>query len=80
MALPSLLADPRRRCGAGLATKRRILSDEATVRRLRLSAKLVGHRGCVNAVSFDASTDSLLTGSDDCMIKLWSLNGHERQR
>ncbi|KAL5984043.1 hypothetical protein ACLOJK_018145 [Asimina triloba] len=41
------------------------------VLRLSLHKKLDRHRGCVNTVSFNASGDILVSGSDDRMIFLW---------
>lgn len=45
--------------------------------RLHLARKLEKHRGCVNAVSFNPSGDTLVSGSDDRRVILWDWeNGH----
>lgn len=33
---------------------------------------LLGHEGCVNTLSMDYSNQILLSGSDDCTLKLWT--------
>jgi len=42
-----------------------------TMGRLALQKKLKSHRGCVNTLSFNSSGDKLVSGSDDCHIKIW---------
>ncbi|RZB43282.1 DDB1- and CUL4-associated factor 8 isoform B [Glycine soja] len=49
----------------------RLGSSEDLVLRLQLLRNLQKHRGCVNAVSFNADGDILVSGSDDCGIILW---------
>ena len=39
---------------------------------VRLQRILVGHRGCVNTVIFNASGDYCLTGGNDKTVKLWN--------
>lgn len=41
------------------------------VLRLGIQKKLDKHRGCVNTVSFNASGNILVSGSDDRMVMLW---------
>lgn len=49
----------------------RTAASEDLVLRLGIHKKLGGHRGCVNAVSFNPQGDILVSGSDDRMIMLW---------
>ncbi|GAB2219505.1 hypothetical protein Droror1_Dr00007141 [Drosera rotundifolia] len=49
----------------------RLAASEDLVLRLEILRKLEKHRGCVNTVSFNASGDILVTGSDDRKILLW---------
>ena len=72
--MPVLLS--RARLGTPLA-KEAILRAEDTVCRLQISCRLTGHSGCVNTVALTPEADRLITGSDDCLIKLWSLSGAE---
>jgi WD40 repeat protein len=39
--------------------------------RLELGAKLDGHRGCVNSLTWSRAGDLLLSGSDDLSVGLW---------
>lgn len=49
----------------------RLAASEDLVLRLDILRKLAKHRGCVNTVSFSASGDILVSGSDDKKIMLW---------
>lgn len=48
-----------------------VLFYQDLVLRLDILRKLDVHRGCVNTVSFNASGDILVSGSDDKRIVLW---------
>ncbi|MCD7463955.1 hypothetical protein HAX54_051767 [Datura stramonium] len=50
---------------------RRISASEATVKRLDLYGKLIGHEGCVNTIDFNATGNVLVSGSDDRRVILW---------
>ncbi|CAI5497198.1 unnamed protein product [Closterium sp. Naga37s-1] len=54
-----------------LAYMRAGAGNEHLVSRLELAARLEGHHGCVNTVSFTPCGDLLLSGSDDWSIVLW---------
>ncbi|KAL8543395.1 hypothetical protein ACS0TY_004071 [Phlomoides rotata] len=49
----------------------RLAASEDLVLRFDILRKLDVHRGCVNTVSFNASGDILVSGSDDKRIVLW---------
>ncbi|GAB2267816.1 hypothetical protein Dimus_002792 [Dionaea muscipula] len=49
----------------------RLGASEDLVLRFEILRKLEKHRGCVNTVSFNASGDILVSGSDDRKILLW---------
>ncbi|KAK3000860.1 hypothetical protein RJ639_021090 [Escallonia herrerae] len=49
----------------------RLGASEDLVLRLELFRKLEKHRGCVNAVSFNADGEILVSGSDDRRVTLW---------
>ncbi|PIA56734.1 hypothetical protein AQUCO_00700825v1 [Aquilegia coerulea] len=49
----------------------RFKASEDLVLRLDIYNKLQKHRGCVNTVSFNASGDILVSGSDDRMVMMW---------
>ncbi|KAK2974306.1 hypothetical protein RJ640_026867 [Escallonia rubra] len=49
----------------------RLGASEDLVLRLELLRKLEKHRGCVNAVSFNADGEILVSGSDDRRVTLW---------
>ncbi|KAL6504264.1 Protein ALTERED SEED GERMINATION 2 [Orobanche gracilis] len=38
------------------------------VRKLSLERELEGHRGCVNAISWNSSGSMLISGSDDTQV------------
>ena len=46
----------------------------AFVQQLSYSRQLVGHSGCVNRLSFNATATLLASGSDDCTVRLWNVN------
>lgn len=48
-----------------------ILCGQDLVLRLGIHRKLEKHRGCVNALSFNADGNIIVTGSDDRMVMLW---------
>ncbi|KAL6578388.1 hypothetical protein OROMI_010716 [Orobanche minor] len=47
------------------------------VRKLSLERELEGHRGCVNAISWNSSGSMLISGSDDTQINVWSYSSRE---
>ncbi|XP_021775040.1 DDB1- and CUL4-associated factor 8-like isoform X2 [Chenopodium quinoa] len=49
----------------------RLTASEDFVLRLDILRKLEKHRGCVNTVSFNASGEILVSGSDDRRVILW---------
>ncbi|KAL3813991.1 hypothetical protein ACJIZ3_015259 [Penstemon smallii] len=49
----------------------RLAASEDLVLRLDILRKLDKHRGCVNAISFNAAGDILVSGSDDRRVILW---------
>ncbi|GJP81824.1 hypothetical protein CLOP_g11944 [Closterium sp. NIES-67] len=66
---------------APLAYMRAGAGNEHLVSRLELAARLEGHHGCVNTVSFTPCGDLLLSGSDDWSIVLWDwAQGEQRLR
>lgn len=42
------------------------------VERLGLAAELTGHRGCVNAVTWNSAGTRLISGSDDLDVLVWN--------
>lgn len=73
----ALLEVDRRLClGRGRLFKRRCYGSLRSAERLELMAKLDGHDGCVNSVSFNQEGDLLASGSDDltCMVWEWQAN------
>ncbi|XP_065865898.1 uncharacterized protein [Euphorbia lathyris] len=49
----------------------RFSASEAVVKQLGLNGKLIGHKGCVNAVEFNSTGELLVSGSDDKQIMFW---------
>ncbi|KAL2622581.1 hypothetical protein R1flu_002786 [Riccia fluitans] len=62
---------------AGFA--RRIGGCEDLIKRLKLHAKLDGHRGCVNTVHFNPTGDLLISGSDDTEVVIWDWAANSRK-
>lgn len=57
----------------------RLTASEDFVLRLDIVKKLEKHRGCVNTVSFNASGEILVSGSDDRRVILWDWEvGHAK--
>ncbi|XP_074312885.1 uncharacterized protein LOC141648254 isoform X2 [Silene latifolia] len=57
----------------------RLAASEDLVLRLDVLRKLNEHRGCVNTVSFNASGEILVSGSDDRSVILWDWEiGHAK--
>ncbi|PRP75833.1 hypothetical protein PROFUN_15520 [Planoprotostelium fungivorum] len=46
------------------------------ISRLQIGAKLKSHGGCVNSVEWNADGSKIITGSDDCRLKVWSGKGN----
>eukprot|EP00892_Ulva_mutabilis_P007316 jgi/Ulvmu1/4957/UM207_0001.1 len=46
-------------------------TESGSIHRLRRKHELVGHDGCVNTVCFTPDGSSLLSGSDDRIIRIW---------
>lgn len=46
----------------------------AFVRRMQCTNILSGHRGCVNRLALSQDTTLLLSGSDDCKLRLWRIH------
>lgn len=46
----------------------------AFARRMRLTSVLHGHTGCVNRLALSQDSKLLLSGSDDCWLRLWSID------
>ncbi|XP_057525806.1 uncharacterized protein LOC130805157 [Amaranthus tricolor] len=49
----------------------RLVASEDLVLKLDIARKLEKHRGCVNTISFNASGEILVSGSDDRRVILW---------
>lgn len=45
----------------------------ALVRKMHRSSELFGHHSCVNRLAFDEDGTLLLSGSDDCSLRIWSV-------
>lgn len=45
----------------------------ALTRRMACTSELAGHHGCVNRLAFDEEGKLLLSGSDDCSLRIWSV-------
>lgn len=45
----------------------------ALARRMACTSELTGHHGCVNRLAFDDEGKLLLSGSDDCSLRIWSV-------
>ncbi|KAL2340008.1 hypothetical protein Fmac_007948 [Flemingia macrophylla] len=52
-------------------------THSSLIRRLSLERELEGHRGCVNAVSWNSIGSLLISGSDDTQINIWSYSGRK---
>ncbi|XP_050525885.1 DDB1- and CUL4-associated factor 8-like [Daktulosphaira vitifoliae] len=42
------------------------------IQKLKLNKQLKGHQGCVNALDFNSSGDTIASGSDDLKVCLWN--------
>lgn len=51
---------------------------QGIVKKLDLYGKLNGHEGSVNALEFNSTGDSLVSGSDDRQIMLWNWMNRSR--
>jgi len=83
----NFLSRLRQREGQGLKPRRSVeefnrfmSSSPCMVQRLKLSFKLEAHSGCVNTLQWNRSGDLLLSGSDDCTLKIWDMNKRELLR
>ncbi|XP_051118089.1 protein ALTERED SEED GERMINATION 2 isoform X2 [Andrographis paniculata] len=47
------------------------------VQRLSLERELEGHRGCVNAISWNSQGSMLISGSDDTQLNIWSYSSRK---
>ncbi|CAN8076173.1 unnamed protein product [Agarophyton chilense] len=45
-------------------------------RKMDWSVQLTGHTGCVNRLALDEEGSLLLSGSDDCTLRIWSIEDH----
>ncbi|KAK3006549.1 hypothetical protein RJ639_017704 [Escallonia herrerae] len=73
-SLDTAIVDVWKREVGELSTRKfshRLGASEDLVLRLELFRKLEKHRGCVNAVSFNADGEILVSGSDDRRVTLW---------
>lgn len=41
--------------------------------RMRRTAELLGHTGCVNRLAFNADASTLISASDDCTLRIWDV-------
>lgn len=46
----------------------------AFVRKIRVKSKLEAHSGCVNRLAFSEDASFLISGSDDCTLRMWSVD------
>eukprot|EP00040_Diaphanoeca_grandis_P029198 m.170442 g.170442 ORF g.170442 m.170442 type:complete len:655 (-) comp31610_c0_seq3:283-2247(-) len=54
------------------ASRRLLIGHPSFVKRLVCSSRLQSHEGCVNSVTFNKHGTLLVSGSDDCDVKIWS--------
>ena len=65
----SFLASRQR--GLARATSHQLKSALCIPQRMRPEARLTGHQGCVNTVSWNREGTLLLSGSDDCQLNIY---------
>ncbi|KAI9096505.1 WD40-repeat-containing domain protein [Phlyctochytrium arcticum] len=49
----------------------RVTSSKSLCSRLKLERRLTGHTGCVNTLQWNHTGTTILSGSDDCQLKVW---------